>query len=93
MDEKTAKRVIEVMKNSPSLKVMDLTGGAPELNLHFKYMVQEGRNHNLEVIDRCNLTVFYEEGMNDLPQFLADNKVQVVASLPCVTVENVDKQR
>jgi radical SAM/Cys-rich protein len=63
------------------------------LNPHFRYLVTEARKLGKTVINRCNLVVFFEEGMQDLPQFLADNQVQIVASLPCYLEENVDSQR
>ncbi len=67
-------------------------GGAPELNPHFRYLVT-ARKLGKTVLDRCNLVVFFEKGMEDLPQFLADNQVQIIASLPCYLEENVDSQR
>lgn len=93
MDERTAEQVIRVLKNSPGVRTLDLTGGAPELHKQFRYLVTEARALGVEVIDRCNLTVLYEEGQEDLPQFLAENKVKVVASLPCYSEANTDAQR
>lgn len=93
MSEKTIDRVIELMTKSPGLKTLDLTGGAPEMNPNFKKLVFAARAMNIEVIDRCNLTIFYEPGFEDIPQFLKDQKVHVVASMPCYTKSNVDKQR
>jgi len=93
MSEETIDRIIELIKLSKDLKSIDLTGGAPEMNPHFKKLVVAARSMNLEVIDRCNLTIFYESGFVDIPQFLKDNKVHVIASLPCYTKDNVDKQR
>jgi radical SAM/Cys-rich protein len=94
MDLKTVERCIEVLKNSGDyIDTVDITGGAPELNPHFRYLVTEARKLGKTVIDRCNLVIFFEEGMKDLPQFLADNQVQVIASLPCYLEENVDNQR
>lgn len=72
---------------------LDITGGAPEMNPHFRYLVDEARARGRKVIDRCNLTIFYEEGMEDLPDFLASRQVEVIASLPCYQEANVDKQR
>ena len=92
MDEKTAQAVVRLMDH-PSLETVDITGGAPEMNPHFKMLVREARKRGLHVIDRCNLTVFYENGMDWIPSFLAENQVEVVASLPCYTQDNVDKQR
>lgn len=93
MSEEIAKQVIALLASSPDTKTLDITGGAPELNEHFRWMVKQARSLGREVIDRCNLTIFFEEGMSDLPSFLAEEKVHVVASLPCYTLENVDAQR
>lgn len=93
MTEKTVDRIIELMKNTPSLKTIDLTGGAPEMNPYFKKLVMAARAMNLEVTDRCNLTIFYEKGFEEIPQFLKEQKVHVIASMPCYTKDNVDKQR
>jgi radical SAM/Cys-rich protein len=93
MTEATIDRVIELIKNAPGLKTVDITGGAPEMNPHFKKLVRAARSLNIEVIDRCNLTIFYEKGFDDIPDFLKEQKVHVVASLPCYTKNNVDKQR
>lgn len=94
MEEETVERLIELMtKSKNTLKTIDLTGGAPEMNPHFRKLVKAARALNIEVIDRCNLTIFFEKGYEDLPEFLKENKVHVVASLPCYTKDNVDKQR
>ncbi|MBC7712872.1 MAG: arsenosugar biosynthesis radical SAM protein ArsS [Rhizobacter sp.] len=93
MTEATVDRIIELMKATPGLKTIDLTGGAPEMNPHFKKLVCAARSMNLEVIDRCNLTIFYEKGFEDIPEFLKEQKVHVIASLPCYTKDNVDQQR
>jgi len=77
----------------PSIHTLDLTGGAPEMNPLFKDLVRESRNYDVTVIDRCNLTILLEPGYENMAQFLADNKVQIVASLPCYIQENVDGQR
>ncbi|GBG90142.1 hypothetical protein CBR_g50236 [Chara braunii] len=75
------------------IAVVDLTDGAPELNPAYRYLVKEARQLGKEVIDRCNLTVLFVEGQEHLADFLAENQVRVVASLPCYTAENVSKQR
>ncbi len=75
------------------LGTLDITGGAPELNAHFRPLVRGARALGVRVIDRCNLTVINEPGFEDLGEFLADQRVEVTASLPCYTKENVDKQR
>lgn len=93
MDARTIDRVIEVLEKNPALEHLDLTGGAPELNPHFRRLVVSARSLNRKVTDRCNLTILSEPGQEDLAQFLADNGVQIVASLPCYTQDNVDKQR
>jgi len=76
-----------------NIKKLDLTGGAPELNPHFRHMVSEARALDVEVIDRCNLTILNEPEQQGLAEFLAQNKVEVVASLPCYSKANVDEQR
>jgi len=75
------------------IQTLDITGGAPELHPHFRSLVLYARNHNINVIDRCNLTILSEPNMSDLAQFLADNQVDIVASLPCYAEANVDQQR
>jgi len=75
------------------IKTLDLTGGAPEMNPHFRYLVQQARALGVRVIDRCNLTILEEPGHEDMAEFLAQNGVEVVASLPCYLGDNVDAQR
>jgi len=84
--------ILSFIKNN-NIKKLDLTGGAPELNKHFRYLVTEARALNATVIDRCNLTILNEDGQQGLAEFLAENKVEVVASLPCYSKSNVDEQR
>lgn len=79
--------------DSHNISTLDLTGGAPELNCHFRYLVREARKRGVTVIDRCNLTILAEPGHEDLADFLAQHEVEVVASLPCYLEENVDTQR
>jgi radical SAM/Cys-rich protein len=93
MNRKVAERVVELVAANPGVAVVDLTGGAPELNPSFRWLVAETRGLGREVIDRCNLTVLFEPGLEDLAQFLAAHQVHVVASLPCYQRENVEKQR
>jgi radical SAM/Cys-rich protein len=76
-----------------SIKSLDITGGAPELHPDFRELVSRARALGIQVIDRCNLTILVEPGQGDLAQFLAGNRVQVIASLPCYTEELVDRQR
>ena len=92
MSSDTIDEVIAFMRAS-GVKVLDLTGGAPEMNDHFRYLVCAAREQGVRVIDRCNLTILGEPGQEDTAEFLAANQVEVSASLPCYSQENVDKQR
>ena len=92
MDGETAVLVIEFLARSGA-KVLDLTGGAPELNAHFREMVRAARSLGATVIDRCNLTVLEQPEHADLAGFLAEQGVEIVASLPCYLEDNVDRQR
>ncbi|GAB1262053.1 arsenosugar biosynthesis radical SAM (seleno)protein ArsS [Aurantivibrio plasticivorans] len=76
-----------------NVKTLDVTGGAPEMNPHFRYLVSAARERGLDVIDRCNLTILCEPGYEDLAEFLAKEKVIVTASLPCYSEQNVAEQR
>jgi len=82
-------KIIEKYK----IKTLDITGGAPELHPKFKNLITSLNTKQVDIIDRCNLTIFFEEGHEDLPQFLAKNKVIVTASLPCYEKNYVDFQR
>ena len=93
MEEATIARVLQLLEASPDIEILDITGGAPELNPHFRSLAQAARAMGKTVYDRCNLTVFYQPGQQDTPQFLADNGIVVIASLPCYSPENVDEQR
>lgn len=93
MSEAVGERVMALLEASDSVEVVDFTGGAPELNPNFRWMVRRATELRRNVIDRCNLTVLFESEMEDLPVFLAQQRVRVVASLPCYTAENVDAQR
>ncbi|MCB1825650.1 MAG: arsenosugar biosynthesis radical SAM protein ArsS [Candidatus Competibacteraceae bacterium] len=75
------------------VEVLDLTGGAPELNPCFRSLVASARDRGVRVIDRCNLTILNEPDQEDLAEFLADHRVEITASLPCYLEENVDRQR
>jgi radical SAM/Cys-rich protein len=92
MGRETISDVIAFLK-STGVKTLDITGGAPEINPHFRGLVLAARNLGAHVMDRCNLTVLEQPGQDDLAQFLAANAVEVVASLPCYLEENVDAQR
>ncbi len=93
MTRHTADRILNILENSPSITTLDITGGAPELNANFRYLVEEARGLQCHVMDRCNLTVLLEHGQETLADFLATHRVEIVASLPCYLSENVDKQR
>ncbi len=82
-------KVIEKYK----IKTLDITGGAPEMHPEFRNLITTLSDKNIDIIDRCNLTIFFEDGFEDLPQFLAKNKVIVTASLPCYEKDNVELQR
>ena len=77
------------------MSTLDITGGAPELNKNFRYIVSEARKirPELDIIDRCNLTVVHEPGQEDLVDFLVEHKVHIIASLPCYSAKNVNQQR
>jgi radical SAM/Cys-rich protein len=92
MAEETVGEVIEALRNN-DIPTLDITGGAPEMNPHFADLVREAVRAGRRVIVRTNLTIFFEEGMEHLPEFFSANSVGVVASLPCYTKENVDKAR
>ena len=85
-------KVIEFMDRFP-FKTLDITGGAPELNPHFKSLVLEGKKRSMEVIDRCNLSVLLIHNQSDLIDFLVKNQVHIIASLPCYSQKNVYQQR
>lgn len=92
MTRETIDEVLSVIKNT-DVKTLDLTGGAPEMNPDFKYLVQQARQLGIHIIDRCNLTVLSEPGYEGMADFLAEQGVEIVASLPCYLEENVDGQR
>ncbi len=92
MDADTVALVMQVLRVRQP-RTLDLTGGAPELNPHFRDLVRGARALGVQVIDRCNLTILSEPGHEDLATFLAEQGVEVTASLPCYSVANVDRQR
>ncbi|MCB1867447.1 MAG: arsenosugar biosynthesis radical SAM protein ArsS [Gammaproteobacteria bacterium] len=92
MTRETIDQVLELLA-AHKVSLLDLTGGAPELNPHFNYLVEQARQLDVRVIDRCNLTILEEPGQEQLAGFLARQGVEVVASLPCYLKENVDNQR
>lgn len=92
MDEQTIEQVLALLSGA-GIHTLDLTGGAPELNPRFRYLVSAARALGVRVIDRCNLTVLFEPGQEDLAEFLAAEQVEITASLPCYLEENVQEQR
>ena len=85
--------VLDYLRANPESKTLDLTGGAPEMNPHFRYLVEQAKALGIHVMDRCNLTILEEEDQNGLAEFLAKHHVEVVASLPCYLEDNVNQQR
>ena len=92
MSAETIESVVAFLQ-AGKIETLDLTGGAPELNPHFQDLVRRARALGVHVMDRCNLTILAEPGQEDLAGFLAENRVEIIASLPCYLEENVDGQR
>jgi radical SAM/Cys-rich protein len=93
MDERTAERVLSLLRKSPEVETLDITGGAPELNANFRALVTGAREAGRQVMVRCNLTVLQLASQADTAEFFAKHRVTVVASLPCYTADNTDSQR
>lgn len=95
MTAETAAQCLKLLVATPSITTLDITGGAPELNASFRYLVATARQlrPDIEIIDRCNLTVLQEPGQEDLVDFLKEHRVRIVASLPCYSAAIVDQQR
>lgn len=93
MARETVDHCLRVLADNPSLRTLDITGGAPELNPHFRVLVDGARALGRRVIDRCNLTVLLAPAQADLAAYLADRRVEVVASLPYFLAERTDAQR
>jgi radical SAM/Cys-rich protein len=92
MTRETLDDILQYLERG-KIAILDLTGGAPELNPHFRYLVEQARALGVKVMDRCNLTVLNEPGQETLAEFLAEQQVEIHASLPCYLQENVDAQR
>ena len=92
MGGKVADTVLEFLERR-RIATLDITGGAPELNPHFRRLVAAARDMGARVMDRCNLTILEVAGQKDLASFLADQQVEIVASMPCYLEDNVDRQR
>lgn len=92
MTRETIDHILALLEKK-QLKTLDVTGGAPEMNPEFKYLVRSARAMGVEVIDRCNLTILLEPGYEDMAEFLAEQGVVITASLPCYSEQNVSEQR
>jgi radical SAM/Cys-rich protein len=92
MTRETMQLCLDVLE-SAAIPTLDVTGGAPEMNPHFRWLVERAAGPGRHVIDRCNLTILLAPHFEDLPRFLAEHRVEVVASLPCYLAENTDRQR
>lgn len=92
MDKATIDDILAYIDKN-AIHALDLTGGAPEMNPHFRYFVEQARKRGMSVTDRCNLTVLLEPGYEDMAAFLKEQQVIITASLPCYSEQNVNKQR
>lgn len=93
LSPEVCQQLIKIIKRFPQIETVDLTGGAPEMNYGFRPIVEAAKAHSKEVIVRSNLTIFFEPGYEDLPEYFAKHQLRVTASLPCYLETNVDKQR
>lgn len=93
LDRRDVERIVTLLERNPQVGTLDITGGAPELHPDFRFLVEAARALDRRVIDRCNLTVLDEPGQHETAAFLARAGVEIVASLPCYSLENVEKQR
>lgn len=92
MSRETMQACLDALAGA-DIPILDITGGAPEMNPHFRWLVEEARQLGRRIIDRCNLTILLAPGFQDLPEFLAQQRVEVAASLPCYLPQNTDAQR
>jgi len=93
LSPQVCEQLIRLIRQFPQIETVDLTGGAPEMNYGFRPIVEAARATGKTVIVRSNLTIFFEPGYDDLPEYFATHQVRVVASLPCYLEDNVDRQR
>lgn len=93
LDRRGIERILSILERNPGVGTLDITGGAPELHEDFRDLARGARALGRRVIDRCNLTVLFEPGQEDTADFLAEQGIDVVASLPCYSLENVERQR
>lgn len=92
MSQETMQLCLDFLAHT-DISTVDITGGAPEMNPHFRWLIRQVRSLGRQVIDRCNLTILLAPGYEDLPEFLAEQEVEIVASLPCYLEENTNAQR
>ena len=93
MSLRTMAKLLDILRENVEITTVDITGGSPELNPYFKFFVKSSALMGKKVIVRSNLAIYTEKGMEDIPEFLAENKVKIIASLPCYTEGGVDSQR
>ena len=93
LSPEVCQQIIEIINRFPQIETVDLTGGAPEMNYGFRPIVEAAKAKGKEVIVRSNLTIFFEPGYEDLPEYFAQHQLRVTASLPCYLESNVDQQR
>lgn len=93
LGKREANKIIELLKETPSIKTVDITGGAPEMHEQFEFIAKSAKELGKEVIDRCNLTILVQPGYEWIAPFLSENNISVAASMPCYSAENVNKQR
>ena len=93
LSPEVCQQLIELIEKFPQIKIVDLTGGAPEMLYGFKPIVETARANGKQVIVRSNLTIYFEAGFGDIPDYCAQNQARIVASLPCYLSDNVDKMR
>ena len=93
LDRRGCDRILELLKRNPSVDTLDITGGAPEMHPDFRHLVRGARALGRRVIDRCNLTILFEKDQETTAAFLAEQGVDIIASLPCHSFENVEAQR
>ncbi len=86
-------QLVQLIHQFPEIQIVDLTGGAPEMNYGFKQLVEAARSKKKQVIVRSNLTIYFETGFGDIPEYCAQHQARIVASLPCYLADNVDKLR
>jgi radical SAM/Cys-rich protein len=93
LSPEVCEQIVKIIEQFPQIKIVDLTGGAPEMLSGFKPIVEAARKAQKQVIVRSNLTIYFEEGFEGIPKYCAQNKVKIIASLPCYLPDNVDKMR